>query len=105
MGHLSTRCTRPWQHTNSRLEQPTLAESFNQCVLYEKKGSRWTAVTDGVTLHMAKDMVPVYTVEKPEVHPHAENFQPQVCAMKQQWGLSQARGRRQACVPGQKCVK
>ena len=23
---------------------------------------------------MAKDIVSVYTVEKPEVHPHAENF-------------------------------
>ena len=60
------------------------------------------AVTDVVTLHITKDMVPVFTVE-PEVHPHAENVQPQVCATKPQWVL--CRGSRQACIPCQKCVK
>ena len=50
-------------------------------------------------------MVPVYTVEKPEVHPHAENVQPQVCAMKPQRGMPQAKGSRQTRLPGQKCVK
>ena len=42
------------------------------------------AVTESVTLHIIKEMVPVYTVEKPEVHPHAENFRPQVCSKPQQ---------------------
>ena len=46
-----------------------------------------------------------HTVEKPEVHPHAKNFQPQVCATKPQQGMSPARGSRQARLPGQKCVK
>ena len=32
-----------------------------------------------ITLHIAKDMQPVYRVE---VHPHAENSGPQVCATK-----------------------
>ena len=84
MGH----CTRP--QTPAK-KQPTLAESFNHCVSYEKKGPRWTAFTDAITLHIAKDTVPVYTVE-PEVHPHAENIQPQVCATRPQWGVTQARG-------------
>ena len=37
---------------------------------------------DAVTLHIAKDMLLVYTVEKPEVHPHAENVWPHVCVTK-----------------------
>ena len=53
-------------HTPS-IKQPTLAESFNRCVPYEKKGSRWTVFTDTVMLDVAKDMVPVYAVEKQEV--------------------------------------
>ena len=74
------------------------------CPVWEERVP-WTALTGAVTLHIAKDMVPVCTVEKPEVHPHAENVRPQVCAMKPQWGMSQARGSRQALLPGQKCVK
>ena len=65
---------------------------------------QWTAVTDAVTLRTAKDMVPVYTVET-EIHQHAENVRPQVCATKPQRGLTQARGSRQARLPVQKCVK
>ena len=73
---------------------------------YETKRSQWTAFTDAVTVHIAKDIVPVYMVEKPSVHTHAENVRPQVCAMKPQWGMmSQARGGRHARPPGQKYVK
>ena len=36
------------------LKQLTLAESFNHCVPYEKKGSWLSAVTDAVTLHTVK---------------------------------------------------
>ena len=99
MGHLlfTTRCTDHGSPHVSAIKQPTLAESFNHCVPYEKKGSRWTAVTDAVTLHIAKDMLLVFTVETPEVHPHAENVRPQTCFTKPQWGMmSQARGSRQA---------
>ena len=59
---------------------------------------------DAVMLHIAKDTVPVYTVEKPEVHRHAENVQPQISATKPQWGMPQDRGSRQARLPGQKYV-
>ena len=43
---------------------------------------------DAVMLHIVKDMVPVYTMEKPEVHPHAGG-----------------RGRGRTHLPGQRCVK
>ena len=43
--------------------------------------------------------LPVYTVE------NQKNFQPQVCATKPHRGMSQARGRRQARLPSQECVK
>ena len=32
---------------------------------YDKKGARWKAVTDAVAMYIAKDMVPIHTVEKP----------------------------------------
>ena len=102
MGHLlfTTRCTRAQIPVK---KQPTLAESFNKCNPYDKKEAQWTAFKDAVTLHITTDMVPVYTVEKLEVHPHAGNFWPQVCGMKQQWGvMSQDRGSRQARLPCQK---
>ena len=57
-----------------------------------------------VTLHIVKDMVPVYAVEKLEVHSHVENVPPQVCATKSQQVLTQTRGSRLAGLPGQNCV-
>ena len=69
----TTRCTDRGSPHICAIKQAKLAESFNQCVPYEKKGSQWTAVTDAVTLHITKDMLLVLTVEMPEVHPHAEN--------------------------------
>ena len=51
------------------IKQPT--ESFNHYVPYDKK-------TVIVTLHIAKDIMPVTTVEKPEVHPHTEKVRPKV---------------------------
>ena len=42
-----------------------LAWSFSHCIPYDKKGSRWKAIMDAITLHIAKDMVPIHTVEKP----------------------------------------
>ena len=69
------------------IKQPSLAESFNHCVPYDKKGSWWTAFTDAATLHITEDMVLIYTVGKLEVHPHAENFRPQACVTKPQRGL------------------
>uniref|UniRef100_A0A1A8UB12 BED-type domain-containing protein n=1 Tax=Nothobranchius furzeri TaxID=105023 RepID=A0A1A8UB12_NOTFU len=44
----------------------TVAKSFAQGTAYDKKGARWTTITDTVALYTAKDMVPIYTMEKTE---------------------------------------
>nr|XP_054591852.1 E3 SUMO-protein ligase ZBED1-like [Nothobranchius furzeri] len=45
-------------------KQLTVAESFAQGTAYDKKGARWTTITDAVALYIAKDMVPIYTMDK-----------------------------------------
>ena len=86
------------------IKHPTTAESFHHCVLYEQKGSQRSAVTDAVTLHIAKDMLLVYTVEKPGGSSTCWKCRtPGLC-----YGAAvapRARGSRQARLPGQKCVK
>ncbi|GAA6077528.1 E3 SUMO-protein ligase ZBED1-like [Tachysurus ichikawai] len=42
-------------------KQPTVLETFSNCNQYDKKGK---AIMDAVAMHIAKDMVPIYTVEK-----------------------------------------
>lgn len=64
-------------------KQSTIADSFSHCVPYDKKMRRWKTLTDAVALHMAKDMVTIYTVEKTGFI-HVKNFRPQVCATKPQ---------------------
>ena len=49
---------------------------------------------DSVTVHIAEHMLPVYTLEKLEVHPYAENVQPQVCVTKPQPGLESEKADR-----------
>lgn len=46
-------------------KQPSVLETFTNCIPYDKKGARWKAITDAVAMYIAKDMVPIYTVEKP----------------------------------------
>ena len=31
---------------------------------YDKKLKRWKQISDAITVHLAKDMMPIYTVEK-----------------------------------------
>lgn len=45
-------------------KQLTVAESFAQGTAYDRKGAWWRTVTEAVALHIAKDMVPIYTMEK-----------------------------------------
>ena len=52
-------------NVNATKKQPTVLETFTNCIPYDKKGARWKAVTDAVAMYIAKDMVPIYTVEKP----------------------------------------
>lgn len=46
-------------------KQPSVLETFTNCIPYDKKGARWKAITDAVAMYIAKDMVPIYNVEKP----------------------------------------
>ena len=45
--------------------QTTVTQSFANCIPYEKNSARWKAITDAIAMYIAKDMVPMYTVEKP----------------------------------------
>lgn len=48
-------------------KQMTLAASFAKSILYEKKHAKWREITNEITKHVTRDMVPVNTVEKPGV--------------------------------------
>ncbi|KAL6460172.1 hypothetical protein MHYP_G00319310 [Metynnis hypsauchen] len=50
--------------TPSKVKQATVPDTFLNCVPYDKNGARWKVITDAVALFIAKDMVPIYTVEK-----------------------------------------
>ncbi|XP_073727057.1 E3 SUMO-protein ligase ZBED1-like [Misgurnus anguillicaudatus] len=45
-------------------KQTTLPQSFSNSLPYEKSGARWKAITEAITLYIAMDMLPVYSVEK-----------------------------------------
>ena len=78
-------------------KKQTLAEWFYHCVLYDKKGSWWTVFTDAATL---KIWCPYIQWKRQRFIHMLKNFRFQVCVMKLQQGLTQARGSRQANLPG-----
>ena len=45
--------------------QSTLKETLERGQKYERKGKKWKELTDAVTYYIAKDSLPVYSVEKP----------------------------------------
>lgn len=47
-------------------KQVMSATSLSHGTPYDKKGSKWNQTTDAVMFYIAKDMVTIYTVEKPE---------------------------------------
>lgn len=46
-------------------DQLTLVESIERVQKYERKGKKWKELTDAVMFYLAKDCLPLYTVEKP----------------------------------------
>ncbi len=44
--------------------QTKIARAFANCVPYDKKSKRWNELTEAVVLCLAKDMLPLQTVEK-----------------------------------------
>ncbi|KAI2665254.1 E3 SUMO-protein ligase ZBED1 [Labeo rohita] len=59
----ATKTTQP-QPKTSAPKQSSLEPSFTRSVPYEKKSRKWCDITNAVTYHIAKDMVPIATVEK-----------------------------------------
>ena len=53
------------QSTKPGGSQPTLAEAFSQSQKYDRKSKRWQQLTDSVTYCLAKDILPIHSVEKP----------------------------------------
>ncbi len=46
-------------------ENVTIVEALNKSTLYTRGSKRWQQITDSVTFCLAKDCIPLYTVEKP----------------------------------------
>ncbi|RXN23605.1 zinc finger BED domain-containing 1-like protein [Labeo rohita] len=44
--------------------QTSLKDAFTKGTAYDKKSKRWNDITNAITFHLAKDMVPLNTVEK-----------------------------------------
>ncbi|XP_056383565.1 E3 SUMO-protein ligase ZBED1-like [Hyla sarda] len=44
--------------------QMSIREAFARGTAYDKKSKRWNEITNAITIHLAKDMVPLSTVEK-----------------------------------------
>ena len=49
----------------STLGQLTIQDAIVKTQKYKKKGKRWKELTDSVVYYIAKDCLPIYTVEKP----------------------------------------
>lgn len=45
-------------------KHPTVLETFTNCTPYDKKAAQRKVITDVVAVHIAKDIVLLYTVEK-----------------------------------------
>ena len=65
--HLELRKTK---ETKGKKQQETgktitIIESMNKSVLYARHSKKWQQITDSVAFSLAKDSLPLYTVEKP----------------------------------------
>ena len=55
---------RGFSSTSVSLEQTTISRAFERARKYERGGKNWNELTDAVTFCLAKDMMPLYSVEK-----------------------------------------
>ena len=46
-------------------QQLTISQAIDRVQKYERKGKKWKELTDSITYFIAKEMIPMYTVEKP----------------------------------------
>ena len=49
----------------SSAAQPTITDTLTLATKYARNSKRWKELTDAVTFYITKDMLPMYTVEKP----------------------------------------
>ena len=57
-------------------EQPTIETSFGQCQPYQRQSKKWKELTDAITQFIAKDGLPVYTVQKDGFKSMIKRFDP-----------------------------
>ena len=48
----------------SNVTQPTIVDTVHKTKKYKGNGKKWKQLTDSTTFRLAKDMLPIYTVEK-----------------------------------------
>lgn len=58
-------CPSPLPKPESSATQTSLTQSMFSGVPYERNSIKWKEITNAVAFHVAKDMIPIYTVEKP----------------------------------------
>ena len=61
-------------------KQPTIGDVVQKSNQYERGGKKWKQLTDTVTFCLAKDMLPIYSVEK-------EGFRKMLCTFDAQYDL------------------
>ncbi len=57
--------------------QPTITRSLSKGHKYDRKSKKWQQLTDSITFCLAKDMMPIYSVEKTGFRLLLERFDPQ----------------------------
>ena len=60
----STSAAGKTGNAKEKLSQMSLLDAFSRGTPYDRKSKRWNEITNSITIHLAKDMVPLNTVEK-----------------------------------------
>ena len=68
---------QPSSHQPSSSSQPTLVSVVDKLKPYNRDGKKWQDLTDSITFCLCKDMLPIYTVEKPGFQRMLRRFDPQ----------------------------
>ena len=73
----SSRAAGGSRNQSSSQQQPTIVDVVNRSKAYERKGKKWQELTNSVTMCLCKDMLPIYSVEKPGFRDMLKKFDPQ----------------------------
>ena len=72
----STTCSSRSTNADSQSSQETIAEAFTRAQKLDYRSRENIQLTKSVTYCIAKDMLPIYTVEKPGFRKMLERFNP-----------------------------